>query len=246
MKKILFTLFMAFAVSLTQAQSANDIINSCKEAMGGAAWDKIDGLRYIATVEQMGMKIPLDIVTMRDGRMYTKISFQGMEITQGAYDGTNVWSTNFMTQKAEKADEETTENTKRTCKEFPSALFHCASLGYTATLEGEETVDGVACHKIKLDKKTALADGKEVPNIEYVFIDKETKAIIMAESEVTSGEAKGLIAQTKYSDYQEVNGVYVAFSQTMGVKDGESQTISFEKIEANPTVTDAAFKMPTE
>jgi hypothetical protein len=246
MKKILFTLLLAFAVSFTQAQSATEIISACKEAMGGAAWDKIDGLRYIATVEQMGMKIPLDIVTMRDGRMYTKISFQGMEITQGAYDGTTVWSTNFMTQKAEKADDETSENTKRTCKEFPSALFHCADLGYTATLVGEETVDGVLCHKIKLDKKTALAEGKEVPNIEYVFIDKDTKAIIMAETELTSGEAKGKIAQTKYSDYQEFNGVYVAFSQTMGVKDGESQAITFEKIEANPTVNAENFKFPGE
>ncbi|MFM7725527.1 MAG: outer membrane lipoprotein-sorting protein, partial [Flavobacteriales bacterium] len=81
MKKILFTFIMAFALSFSQAQSANDIINSCKEAMGGAAWDKIDGLKYVATVEQMGMKIPLEIVAMRDGRMYTKISFQGMEIT---------------------------------------------------------------------------------------------------------------------------------------------------------------------
>jgi hypothetical protein len=151
-----------------------------------------------------------------------------------------------MTQKAEKADDETTENTKRTCKEFPSALFHCANLGYTATLEGEETVDGVLCHKIKLDKKTALAEGKEVPNIEYLFIDKDTKALIMSETELTSGEAKGKIAQTKYSDYQEVNGVYVSFSQTMGVKDGESQSITFEKIEANPTVSAENFKYPGE
>ena len=246
MKKTLFTLLLAFAVSLTQAQTANDIIASSKEAMGGAAWDKINGLKYVATVEQMGMKIPLEIVSMRDGRMYTKISLQGMEITQGAYDGTTVWSTNFMTQKAEKADDETTENTKRSCKDFPMGLFHCADLGYKATLEGEETIDGVICHKIKLDKKTTLAEGKEVPNIEYYYIDKDSKAVIMTESELTAGEMKGKIAQTKYSDYQEVSGAFVAFSQTMGLKDGESQAISFEKIEANPTVEDAAFKMPND
>lgn len=246
MKKILFTLTLAFAACFTQAQSANEIISACKEAMGGNAWDKIDGLKYIANIEQMGMKIPLEIVTMRDGRMYTKITYQGMEIMQGAYDGSTVWSTNFMTMKAEKADDETTENTKRTCKEFPSALFHCEKLGYKANLEGEETVDGVVCHKIKLDKKTTLADGKEVPNIEYVFIDKETKAVIMAESEIMSGEAKGKIAQTKYSDYQEVNGVFVAFSQTIGIKDGESQGITFDKIEANPAIASEMFTFKGE
>jgi hypothetical protein len=246
MKRILITLVMAFAVSLAEAQSANEIISACKEAMGGQAWDKINGLKYVATVEQMGMKIPLEIVAMRDGRMYTKITFQGMEITQGAYDGATVWSTNFMTQKAEKADDETTENTKRTCKEFPMGLFHCENFGYTATLEGEETIDGVVCHKIKLDKKTTLAEGKEVPNIEYYFIDKDSKAVIMTESEITTGEMKGKMAQTKYSDYQEVSGAFVAFSQTMGLKDGESQAISFEKIEANPSVSDENFKFPGE
>jgi hypothetical protein len=32
----------------------------------------------------------------------------------------------------------------------------------------------------------------------------------------------------------------------MGLKDGESQAISFEKIEANPAVTDENFKFPGE
>jgi outer membrane lipoprotein-sorting protein len=246
MKKILFTLSLALATVFAQAQTANEIITVCKEAMGGAAWDKIEGLKYIATVEQGGMKIPLEIVAMRDGRTYTKFTFQGMQITQGAFDGTTVWSTNFMTQKAEKADDETTENTKRTCKDFPSALFCAEKSGYTASLEDEETVDGVVCYKIKLDKKAQLSEGKEIPNVEYYFIDKDSKAIIMTEEEITDGEMKGKIAQTKYSDYQEVNGVYVAFSQTMGIKDGESHAITFEKVEANPTVADATFKMPTE
>jgi hypothetical protein len=80
-----------------------------------------------------------------------------------------------------------------------------------------------------------------VPNIEYYFIDKDSKALIMTETEITSGEMKGVIAQTKYSDYQEVNGVYIAFSQSMGIKDGESQGITFEKVEANPTIDENTF-----
>ncbi len=151
-----------------------------------------------------------------------------------------------MTQKAEKADDETTENTKRACKDFPLGLFHCADLGYVASLEDDQTIDGVNCYKIRLDMKTTLSEGKEIPNVEYYYIDKDSKAVIMTEAEITSGEMKGKIEQVKYSDYQEVSGAYVAFSQSFGVKDGESQTLSFEKIEANPTIGDAAFKMPSE
>jgi hypothetical protein len=125
-------------------------------------------------------------------------------------------------------------------------LFQCKELGYTASLEDDQTIDGVNCYKIRLDMKTTLSEGKEIPNVEYYYIDKDSKAVIMTEAEITSGEMKGKIEQVKYSDYQEVSGAYVAFSQSFGVKDGESQTISFEKIEANPSVSAENFKFPGE
>jgi hypothetical protein len=89
-----------------------------------------------------------------------------------------------------------------------------------------------------------LSEGKEVPNIEYYYIDKETFVPIMTESEISSGEMKGKIAQTKYSDYQEVNGVFIAFSQTSGIKDGMSQTITFDKVLINSTIDETGFKFP--
>jgi hypothetical protein len=241
----LFTVMLFLAFSQVHAQSASEIIHSCKMALGGDAWNNINGLKYKANVEQMGMSIPLEILTMADGRMYVRATLQGMEITQDAYDGETKWNTNFMTQKPEKADQEATENTKRTCKDFPFALFHCEDLGYKATLDGEEKTEGVDCYKIKLEKKPQLADGAEVPNVEYYFIDKDSKAIIMMESEIPSGSMKGKIAQMKYSDYQEVSGVYVAFSQSMGIKGEASQTLTFT-VEANPSVSKETFAFPGE
>ena len=55
---------------------------------------------------------------------------------------------------------------------------------------------------------------------------------------------KGKISQTKYSDYQEVNGVYIAFSNTSGIKDEMSQTIQFDKIEINPEIDSNKFLFP--
>jgi len=239
-KHIITLALVAFSIG-TYAQTADEVIQQSIDAVGGKNWEKVSSLKYSANLEQGGMKIPLEVVSMRDGRTYTKISVQGMEMIQGAFDGNVMWSTSFMTQKPEKSTAEDTENFKRTIKDFPNALFSYKKADYKASLEGEETVDGVVCHKIKMDKKTELVDGVEVPNIEYYFIDKDSKALIMTETEITSGEMKGVIAQTKYSDYQEVNGVYIAFSQSMGIKDGESQGITFEKVEANPTIDENTF-----
>mgnify|MGYP000426680581 FL=1 len=50
----------------------------------------------------------------------------------------------------------------------------------------------------------------------------------------------------KFSDYQEVDGMYFPFSLTQGVKDGGGQPITMDKIELNPTVDPSAFKFPEE
>jgi outer membrane lipoprotein-sorting protein len=228
------------------AQNADQVINECKEALGGKNWDNINGMKMSTVIEQGGMQMPMEIFTSRDGKMYSKITIQGMEIIQGAFDGEVVWSTNFMTQKPEKAESDDIENTKRTVKEFPNALANYKELGYSATHEGEETVDGVKCHKLKLDKKTQLVEGKEVPNIEYYYIDMDSKALIMTETEIPSGEMKGKMMQTKFSDYQEVDGVMMPYSNSYGLKGEESQTITFQKIEMNPTVDAEVFKYKGE
>jgi outer membrane lipoprotein-sorting protein len=55
---------------------------------------------------------------------------------------------------------------------------------------------------------------------------------------------KGQISQTKFSDYQEISGVILPFSTTSGIKDGQSQTVQFDKIEINPSVDESKFAFP--
>jgi hypothetical protein len=168
----------------------------------------------------------------------------GNTMTMAAFDGKKSWTTNFMTMEPEESTADDSENARRAAKEFPNGLVHYKNLGYSATLLGSEKIEGTDCHKIKLEKKTMLVDGKEVPNVEYYYMDKESNVPVLVETEINSGEMKGKISQTKFSDYQEVNGVYFPFSTTQGLKDGESQTIQFEKIEVNPTVEEGVFAFP--
>lgn len=246
MKKILFLAFIALTAFISSAQTAEEVIESAKAAIGGAAWDNVNSIKMSSVIEQQGMKIPFEVVIMRDGRTYTKITIQGMDIYQNVFDGTTLWSTNFLTQKPEKADSETTENMKRELKDFPSSWFAAGKNGYTLAKLEDATIDGVSCFKIEITKKTQLVEGKEVANVEYNYFDKETFALIMTESEIMSGEMKGKIEQIKYSDYQEVSGVYMPFSMDQGIKDLGSQTIPFTTIEINPTVDEELFKYKGE
>ena len=246
MKKIFLVGALSLISFFSMSQTAEEIANNYYQAIGGAKWEAVKSILMTANVDAGGMKIPLEIAQMKDGRMYTKINFQGQEIIQGAFDGKTSWSTNFMTQKAEKSTSDDNENAMRASKEFPDALVCYKKLGYTLTLEGEEKVDGVACHKLKLVKKTLLVEGKEVPNIEYYYIDKDSNVPLLKESEISSGEMKGQIGQTKFSDYQEVNGVIIAFSLSQGLKDGASQAISFEKVLINASIDEKTFVYPEQ
>jgi hypothetical protein len=244
MKNTILSMAFLFLANSLFSQSIEEIISKYHTAIGGDKWSSVKNMTMTANVDAGGVMIPVEVVVMSDGRMYTKINFQGQEIIQGAFDGEVVWSTNFMTQKAEKAESDDTENTKRGAKSFPNALVTYKSQGYTPTLMGDETIDGVKCFKIKLDKKTMLSEGIEVPSIEYYYIDAENFVPILTETEIPTGEMKGKIAQTKYSDYQEVDGVMIAFSQSSGIKDGMSQDITFDKVLINSTVDEETFNFP--
>lgn len=229
------------------AQDADEIIANYFENTGGLEnWENLEGMKIVAKVSQGGMEIPLEIVQMTGGKQYTKVMFQGQEIMQGVFDGEVMWSTNFQTMKAEKSDAETTEMMKLNANDFPSEFIDYKEKGYTLELLGTESFEGTETYKLKLTKEPVTIDGEEVEDVAYYYFDTEAFVPIAQESEVKMGPQKGVISQIKMSDYQEVDGLYVPFSMTQGVKDGPSQPIMIESIELNPEIDDSIFAFPTE
>ena len=247
MKK-LQNLFLVMIVSLMtislNAQSVEEIIGNYLENTGGAEnWENVKGIRMNASINQMGMEIPIEMVQLKD-KMYTKISIQGQEIKQGVFDGETLWSTNFMSMKAEKNDQEDVDNIKNELAEFPDPFLNYKDKGFTVELMGTETVEGSDVYKIKLTKKPMVVDGEEVPNVSIYYFDSENFVPIMVHEEVMSGPGKGMIMESKMSDYQEVEGLYMPFSMTQGVKDQPGQPITITSIELNPTVDESEFEFP--
>jgi outer membrane lipoprotein-sorting protein len=183
---------------------------------------------------------------LKDGRQATIISFQGKEIKQGVYDGTSLWSHNFMNMKAEKSDAEATENFKKDLGEFPDPFLTYKERGLKAELLGKETIEGTETFKIKLTKKPIKVDGKDAENIVFYYFDTENFVPLMFESEIKSGQLKGQVAVNKLSDYQEVNGLMFPFSMSQSVKgQGGGSPVTISAIEVNPKVDATIFAFPT-
>ncbi len=246
LKLCIAVLTMAFIMPL-QAQTADEILDSYYENIGGLEKLKgLKGMKMIAKINQQGMEIPLEILQLSDGRQMTLINFQGKELKQGVFDGETLWSHNFMTMKAEKSDAEATANFKLNANDFPDSFIDYKEKGYTVELLGKETIDGAETFKLKLVKEPITVDGKEEEDISFYFFDTDNFVPIAMQSEVQEGPGKGMTQEITFSDYQEVDGLYFAFSMTQGVKGQPGSPITIESIELNPTVDDGVFAFPDE
>lgn len=243
--KHLLTVVALFCLSATQAQTVDEIVNKYFENTGGKdKWKALQGIKMSAKLNQGGMEIPIEMYQFKDGKTMQVITFQGKEIKQGVYDGSTLWSHNFMNMKAEKSDAEATENFKLSLGEFPDVWLTYKERGLKAEFVGKETIDGTETFKIKLTKKPIQVDGKPADDVVFYFFDTESYVPLMIESEVKSGPNKGIVSQVKFSDYQEVGGIMMAFSMAQGAKGGGSSPITITNIELNPKVDAAAFKYP--
>ncbi len=246
LKRILVLIVIVCSYSIN-AQTVDEIISNYFENTGGVEnWEKIEGIKMNAKVNQGGMEIPIEIVQLKNGKMMTTINFQGQSIKQGVFDGEVLWSTNFMTQKAERSDEETTNMVKNEMNQFPDPFLNYKEKGFTAELMGTETVDGAETFKIKLTTTPNIIEGKEVPSISYYFFDNENFVPIQVQEEIMEGPGKGMISEVKMSDYQEAGGIYMPYSMTQGVKGQPGAPITMDSIEINPTIDDSEFTFPEE
>ncbi|MCP4884451.1 MAG: outer membrane lipoprotein-sorting protein [Flavobacteriales bacterium] len=246
LKLLTLALLISFASSVN-AQTADEIIANYFENTGGVEnWNNLEGIKMMAKINQGGMEIPIEIVQLKGGKQMTVIKFQGKEFKQGVFDGETLWGLNMMTQKAEKSDQEATDNMMLEKNDFPDAFLNYKEKNYTVELLGKEEIDGTEAFKIKLVKEPLTVDGQKEENVSFYYFDAENFVPIVVQSEMKSGQMKGQMSESKFSDYQEVDGLYFPFSMTQGLKGQAGQPIVFDKIELNPEVDADAFKFPEE
>ena len=239
--KTLTVAFLIMAFAPISAQTADEIIHNYLENTAGEAnWKKLQAVKMTATANSQGMEIPVEVFQTKDGKQLIKINFQGQEITQVAFDGNTLWTTNFMTMQPEKSDAEAAGNMKKQTEDFPSPFLDYQKKGYAVEFMGKETKDGAETYKIKLTQKPIMVGGVEQPNISYFYFDTENYVPIVSESEITEGPQKGQMGTSTMSDYKEVDGLYFPFALTM-----QGQAIAIKSIELNPEIDQTIFAFPT-
>ncbi len=252
MKILRFLAVLLLVTNASQAQkmtvkppTVDDILKKYYENSGGKAhWDSLKSVRMTGLVTVQGMEIPVTIIQTAAGQQKVSIKFQGQEITQVAFDGEKGWSTDFMTQKAEKMSAEANTNTKQQVMDFPDVFRNYQAKGYLVQLEGKEMIEGREAFKIRLVKTPVKLDGQEQENIVYYFFDPENYLPVAMRTTSLGGQTKGASVETLLDDYREVQGLLFPFSSSISYNGQPGETIKLEKIETNVTVDPKLFAFP--
>lgn len=235
-QNIFFTFLILSCTSLL-AQTAEEIINTYVENIGGReAWESLQATLIKGTVNEDGMVIPVSLYNTQEGKMLVIIDLQGQIMPYAGFDGENYWEMNFNTMSPEKADNESSTNMQLDSNDFPNPLINYKKNEYKAEYVETLTKEGTETYKVKLELEPITVNGVSIPVVHYYYFDTENYVPIVLEATNPSGQ----VSTETFSDYQKVDGLYFPFSfSVLGRK------IAVDEIILNPEVNDKMFEFPS-
>jgi outer membrane lipoprotein-sorting protein len=184
------------------------------------------------------MEAPFVMTKKRPENMKVDFTIQGMTASQ-AYDGSTGWAVMpFLGKKDPEAMAGDDLTSAKEQADFDGPFVDYAKKGNKVELVGKADVEGTPVYQVKLTTKQGTES--------LVSIDAESFLEIRIDSR-RKIQGQEVETQTTIGNYQEFEGLLFPLSIESKAKGaGAGQVITIEKIELNPTIDDAAFKMPAK
>ncbi len=234
-----FASALIMVASSAQAMTADELVTKNVAARGGM--DSLEAIKSLRLSGKMllgnfGVEMDATQIYKRPGAFRFEGTLQGMTMVQ-AYDGKEAWKI-FPFQGRKDPERTSAEDAKELAEQadFDGPWIDASAKGNRLDYLGTEDVDGTDAHKLKITLKNG--------DVEYAWFDPDAFLVIRTLSQRT---VRGVEQreETDYSDYEKVNGTYVAFSTSNGrVGDTSRNKFTVDKAEANGDVADATFAFP--
>ena len=235
---VLIATLVLFALPAS-AQSVDDIIAHYVKTVGGM--EKIQDVKTLRRTGKFigggGFEAAILQENKRGNLVREEFSLQGM-IGINAYDGKTGWKIEPWNGKkdAEALGEEEMKSILED-SDFDGPLVNYRQKGNKVEFAGLDRFEGTDTFKLKVTKPDGDTYVYYLDTDYYVPIKIDTRRIVRgAEREY----------ETVVGDYKEVAGWYLPYSFETGVKGSQGKAkIVYEKIEANVTIDDGRFSMPS-
>jgi outer membrane lipoprotein-sorting protein len=240
----LICICLAFATvsAVAQELTLDEILKKNTEAIGGSeAIGKIQTLKIaITTTSQMAggqMDGNMILQAKRPNMVRTDINIMGYAAI-AATDGIVAWTINPMAGSPEpqKADEKTAINMlSSSIDNSIGSLAAMKDAGATVEQVGKEEIGGAPTYRIKATFKAGMATTYFLDARTFLPVRTITRMSMMGQEM----EVEGIP-----SDYRKVGGINVAHSIEQKLNGSTIGRVTYDKIEINPVIDDAVFKMP--
>jgi outer membrane lipoprotein-sorting protein len=226
------------AAGVARAQTVSDVVRRYLEARGGLVkLHSVETLRLTGTLELPDVSAPFVLELKRPKKMRTEFTVEG-RIGVRAYDGTTAWAQPPLPgEPARKMGPEDAAEARSQADVDLSPLVDAAAKGFTVELVGRDRLPGGEVFEL-------LVKGSD-GSIIRMYLDTKTHLVVRTE-ERRSVEGKPVDFVTDIGDYRSVGGLVFPFRIEVGPKgDPERrQRLDIQKIEVNPPLDDARFRMP--
>jgi outer membrane lipoprotein-sorting protein len=218
----------------TYAQTVDEIVAKNIQAKGGAEKLKsISSVKMTGKLTSQGRDVPMVVMTKRPNLLRQEITTpQGLAVN--AFDGVTAWT---LAPGADVPREITgpQADAARSNTEFDGPLMDYAVKGHTVELVGKEKLGSDEVYHLKLTRKNG--------DVEHYYLDVNTGLELKRTAEVVAGGMKQTL-ESELSDYKTVEGMMVPHTIKQSVGGMPVMQMTMEKIEFNPPIDDALFKMP--
>ena len=235
----------AFAAALlllsgaAQAFTADELVAKNLEAHGGL--DKIHALKTLKLEGKLifggGFELRSVFLYKSPDKVRQEASLQGLTQVQ-SWDGKEAWQIQpFGGRKDPERLSADDAKSLADSADMVNGMVDWKARGSTLEYLGTEDVDGTEAHKLKLTRKNG--------DVTYYFLDPDFFLEIRS---LDNRTVRGVMTEQEsdYGDYEQVEGVYLPFSNAFGPKGSTQKAkVVIEKATANVSLDDAQFAFPS-
>lgn len=218
------------------AQTADEIVARSIEARGGlAAIKAVQSVRMTGRIKIGADSLPIVVEMRRGAGLRTEITTPDGRLAVQGFDGRRAWAVEPGGTQAEELPAAAARQMAQQA-DFEGPLVDYKSKGHRVELVG--TARSVTGRQYRL--RVTLKDG----DADDYLIDETSLLLVRVESKrEMAGEL--VEGETNIKSYEDAGGWKWPRVIENGVKGREErQTISFDKVEVNPVLDDARFKLP--
>jgi hypothetical protein len=235
--KAAFLLLFICASFCVHAQTADEIVSKYITFIGGAEkWKDIKTIVMSGTYNYGGIEFPFTSYSKAPD-MYKYIVPSGGKYFAQAFNGSSGWKIdgfNNETKKTILTGRPARAMSNEADVELESPFIDYQKKQHTIILEGEDSVEGVRCYKVKLIRNEGDTETYHFNASTYELAEKQA---VSKNPEFDSSRT-----DIFYSDYRVVLGIKIPFKSVSKIGDQTILAITVKEVKINVDIKDSEFE----